>query len=210
MKIKNWSKFQHFKDRRPPWVKLYRDLLDDMEWHLLDPAASKVLVSLWLIASEDENQDGTLPDIKTLSWRLRMSESELTSQINKLSHWLDHVDINPISTQYQDDMTEKRREEKETEVEKSPNRSPTGSRMAKDWTLPEDWKQWAEEARPELDILSIAEQFKDYWLAKPGKDGRKLDWEATWRNWIRNQNQSKAPKKEPEDWRKNPFFAGAI
>ena len=27
MKIKNWSKFQHFKDRKPPWVKLYPGLM---------------------------------------------------------------------------------------------------------------------------------------------------------------------------------------
>ena len=147
MKIKNWSKFQHFKDRRPPWVKLYRDLLDDMEWHLLDPAASKVLVSLWLIASEDENQEGTLPDIKTLSWRLRMSESELTSQINKLSHWLDHVDIKPISHQYQDDMPEKRREEKETEAEietktdKEP-RKRVELFVLPDWIDKDHWDAW--------------------------------------------------------------------
>ena len=51
MKIKNWSQFQHFKDRRPPWIKLYRDILDDIEWHELDAKSAKVLVMLWLIAS---------------------------------------------------------------------------------------------------------------------------------------------------------------
>ena len=30
------------------------------------------------------------------------------------------------------------------------------------------------------------EKFRDYWHAKAGKDGSKLDWEATWRNWCRN------------------------
>ena len=106
MKIKNWSKFQHFKDRRPPWIKLYRDLLDDMEWNTLDPVASKVLVSLWLIASEDENQDGALPDIKTLAWRLRMTEKQISEHISKLSHWLNQDDIKAISSQYQDDLPE--------------------------------------------------------------------------------------------------------
>jgi hypothetical protein len=27
-------------------------------------------------------------------------------------------------------------------------------------------------------------KFRNYWLAKPGSGGRKLDWNATWRNWI--------------------------
>ena len=28
------------------------------------------------------------------------------------------------------------------------------------------------------------EKFRDYWIAKAGKDGVKLDWDATWRTWI--------------------------
>jgi hypothetical protein len=123
MKIKNWSKFQHFKDRRPPWIKLYRDLLDDMEWNTLDPVASKVLVSLWLIASEDENQDGGLPDIKTLAWRLRMTEKQVLEQVSKLSHWLNQDDIKAISSKYQDDLPETEKEietKKESKVEKEP------------------------------------------------------------------------------------------
>jgi len=110
MKIKNWSKFQHFKDRKPPWVKLYRDLLDDIEWHELDPKAAKVLVMLWLIASEEE---GSIPPNKQLAFRLRMSEKETEVCISKLSHWLEQDDDNVISTRYQDDAPET-----ETETEK--------------------------------------------------------------------------------------------
>jgi hypothetical protein len=116
IRIKNWHQFQHFKDRRPPWVKLYRDLLDDLEWHELDSKAAKVLVSLWLIASEN---DGELPDMKKLAFRLRMTESATLDVVSKLSHWLEHDDINAISDGYQSDRpeteteTEKRREEAE-------------------------------------------------------------------------------------------------
>lgn len=28
-------------------------------------------------------------------------------------------------------------------------------------------------------------KFRDYWAGKAGADGRKLDWAATWRNWVR-------------------------
>ena len=112
MKIKNWSKFQHFKDRRPPWIKLYRDILDDIDWHQLDPLASKVLVMCWLIASEDEGQ---LPDTKTLAFRLRMSEKQTSDCITKLSHWLEQGDITVISERYQDDAPET---ERETETKK--------------------------------------------------------------------------------------------
>ena len=114
MKIKNWTKFQHFKDRKPPWVKLYRDLLDDIEWHELDPVAAKVLTMLWLIASED---DGNIPELKILSFRLRMPLKTTKDCITKLNHWLEQDDINMISNGYQSDSLETETE-RETKKEK--------------------------------------------------------------------------------------------
>jgi hypothetical protein len=32
-------------------------------------------------------------------------------------------------------------------------------------------------------------RFLDYWRARPGKEGLKLDWNATFRNWLRNASQ---------------------
>ena len=93
-------------------MKLYRDILDDLEWHELDPLAAKVLVMLWLIASED---DGRIPDTKTLAFRLRLTEIKTKEIVIKLSHWLEQDDINVISSGYQLDSTET---ETETEVEK--------------------------------------------------------------------------------------------
>jgi len=37
-------------------------------------------------------------------------------------------------------------------------------------------------------------KFRDYWVAKAGKDGCKLDWDATWRNWVRRAAEGPAPK----------------
>ena len=187
MRIKHWNKFQHFKDRKPPWVKLYRDLLDDLDWHELDAQASKVLVMLWLIASEDE---GRIPPTKTLAFRLRMTEKQTNDCLNKLSHWLEQDDINTISERYQDDSLETEREtEKEKEAETK--RGTKGSRLSADWVLPEDWESWARQERPDLNPQKVGEQFKDFWIAKAGAAGVKLDWQATWRNWVRNQRQDR-------------------
>lgn len=98
-KIRNWEKFQHFKDRRPPWVKLYRDILDNADWFYLSPVAAKALVMLWLVASES---DGRLPDIDTLAWRLRMKNEEMESVIETLidSEFVaeDHSDSAPAKS----------------------------------------------------------------------------------------------------------------
>lgn len=62
------------------------------------------------------------------------------------------------------------------------------SRMTEDWQLPKAWGEWAvAEHNLSADTVRLeASKFRDYWLAKAGKDGAKLDWSATWRNWVRN------------------------
>ena len=75
--------------------------------------------------------------------------------------------------------------------------SPSGSRLAPDWSLPDDWKTWAEQERPELDVLTQAASFADYWHGVAGAKGRKADWLATWRNWIRNSNAGSRPRAGP-------------
>ena len=137
--VKNWARFQHFKDRKPPWIKLYRDILDDKKWHDLDAESAKILVSLWLIASEDENKAGELPSAAELAFRLRLSEKSIKSSVSKLGHWLRQDDIsaisdlNKISARYQDNRpeteteTETYKPEKEGEtnvVANSPNEKP--------------------------------------------------------------------------------------
>jgi hypothetical protein len=36
------------------------------------------------------------------------------------------------------------------------------------------------------DINREADKFRDYWIAKSGREACKLDWSATWRNWVRS------------------------
>jgi len=70
-----------------------------------------------------------------------------------------------------------------------------GSRLPTGWTLPDDWKAWAQSERHDLDIDAESAKFRDYWHAKAGKDGCKADWLATWRNWIRNAYAGKSASK---------------
>ena len=65
-----------------------------------------------------------------------------------------------------------------------------GSRLSPDFCLKEDWKEFCQQDRPDLNPSKVFETFKDYWVAKAGQQGVKLDWFATWRNWVRSQNQA--------------------
>lgn len=184
--IKNWSKFQHFRDRKPPWIKLYRELLDDRDWHNLDPKAAKTLVMLWLLASENE---GILPDEETIAFRLRLPVSDVKKDISKLSQWLVQSDINVISTRYQDDSLET---EIETETERERFCSPKPKRATR---LPEDWKpstallEFMKERRPDLDPDDVTLRFCNFWHSKAGSSATKLDWDKTFQNWVLSENQ---------------------
>lgn len=52
-------------------------------------------------------------------------------------------------------------------------------------TLPEEWRAFCVKERPDLEPERVFAEFRDYWIAQPGKDGTKLDWTATWRNRVR-------------------------
>lgn len=79
--IKNWQKFQHYKDRKPLWIKLYRDILDSIDWAAISGMAAKNLIMIWLIASE---YDGDLPDLETLAFRLRVKVADLEKSMIEL------------------------------------------------------------------------------------------------------------------------------
>jgi hypothetical protein len=68
-------------------------------------------------------------------------------------------------------------------------KKPRASRLSHDWFLPKDWGEWAlGEGLSQEQIRLEADKFKDYWTAKSGVAATKTDWQATWRNWIRNAN----------------------
>lgn len=89
MRIKNWRKFQMYKHRSPPWIKLHRDLLERREWVELDAGAAKLLISLWILAAET---DGELPDAATIAWRLRMPEKEVARCLALLGDFVDGME----------------------------------------------------------------------------------------------------------------------
>lgn len=67
-----------------------------------------------------------------------------------------------------------------------------GARLAADWALPDDWRAYCVERRPDLDPATVAENFRDYWHGRNGREALKADWKATWQRWVRNERQGGA------------------
>ncbi len=65
-------------------------------------------------------------------------------------------------------------------------KSPTVRTKLKVEKLPDDWKQYCHDKRPDLDPERVFEDFRDYWLAS-GKVMK--DWGLTWKRWVRNSRK---------------------
>jgi hypothetical protein len=62
-----------------------------------------------------------------------------------------------------------------------------------------DLAEWFRQNCPHVDGKRETERFRDHWTSKPGKDGRKLDWVATWRNWMRTAEDRARPRERYRD-----------
>lgn len=51
-KIRNWAKFQHYKNRNPPWIKLHVEILSSEDWVMLDDASKLLAVICMVVAGK--------------------------------------------------------------------------------------------------------------------------------------------------------------
>ena len=183
---KNWVQFQHYKDRCPPWIKLHRDLLNNRDFMRL-PLASKALAPLmWLLASESKDGcfDGSLDE---LAFRLHITEKEYAEGVKPLIDKGFFVVASGVLANSLQTAIPETETERETEKRQKTQR---GTRLPTDFEMPDSWGEWCQQERPDLVPRKVFDSFKDFWISKPGAGGVKLNWEATWRNWVRSQKQT--------------------
>jgi hypothetical protein len=83
---------------------------------------------------------------------------------------------------------------KVVEEKRESKKEARGSRIVPEWAPSDRDRLYAVERRFSDDqIAGMAAHFVNYWLAKSGRDSTKVDWSATWRNWVTSQF---APKPE--------------
>ena len=86
-----------------------------------------------------------------------------------------------------------------------------GTRISDDWTP--DLSFAENEGVEKSRVLREADKFRDYWKSQAGQKGVKLDWDSTWRNWVRkvaDDGRKSGEKDTPTDWRNQPEYRGVI
>ena len=57
--VPDLERWQHYKDRRPPWMKLHIEIFDNYDFSNLPDSAKYHLLGIWLLATQIDNK---IPD----------------------------------------------------------------------------------------------------------------------------------------------------
>ena len=196
LKPKNWSKFQHYRDRCPPWIKLHRDILNDRVFASL-PIASKALAPLlWLLASE--SKDGSFDAAsEELAFRLHIASKDIEQGLKPLIDNGFFVDASTMLAPCYQVATTEREGERETERERDSPKPPRGAISLEQYLdqckadskkpIPEDHPvfDYAKEIGLPHDFLRLQWlEFKDRYTA-PGAKKYKL-WSTVFAKSVRD------------------------
>ncbi len=56
-RIKNWGKYQHYKDRNPPWIKLHVEIFQSTEWVMAPSDNARLLIiTVMILAARHDNK----------------------------------------------------------------------------------------------------------------------------------------------------------
>lgn len=80
---KNWEKFQQYKDRKPSWIKLHRDLLNDFSYSSVRIGTKATLPLLWLLACEYEYGE-IEASVEEISFRIHIDKETVKVAIKEL------------------------------------------------------------------------------------------------------------------------------
>ena len=193
LRPKNWSEYQHYKDRNPPWIKLHRDLLNDRDFMCLPLASKAIAPLLWLLASEAKNGEFNA-DVVELTFRLRMTTKEVNDGLNPLINKGFFVDASGMLADCKQLAIPETETETETEGEvdvkpKKPKKVETPETQIPDGFVA---NATAINLAKELNV-SLSEEFPKFVDFHKAKGNYYKDWDAALRTWIRNSVKFNKP-----------------
>jgi hypothetical protein len=179
--LPKWKKIAEEFDVKPNVVSMWLKSLTQADWILEDENGD-----FWAVAGfEKEVKSSNKLNFSGDS--AEESSNDLNKSSNKLNKSSNHLNShNKESFQTSNNQKESQESNDSFDKEKI-NKKKIGSRIPKDFALSAEMRDWAGDKFPTVDVDHETENFLDYWRSKAGKNAVKMDWEATWRTWIRNQ-----------------------
>jgi hypothetical protein len=181
--VKNWERFQHYGNREPTWIKLYRDLLTSEPWVLGTDLSRLVQVAITLLAARYQNAIpydwGLIKKVAGLDCKekdFRGAVNFLTTQnfleIQQRTNGSEHVEhsasavLAPCYAREEEDLKE-RKDKKERKEETRAQDAPPDSVPGLDLEAWESWISYRTKIRKPLNAASIPSAQRQ--LAKHGE-----------------------------------------
>jgi hypothetical protein len=187
-KIDKWERYQHYKHRSPPWIKLHYELISSSTWVMLDDASKLLAIVCMMLASR---HDGCIPDNPDYVQKMaHISVKPDFQPLVDVGFLLKIDDASSNASKLLADAStgariEKRRVEK-SRVEDRPQKSLNEFKLdSLDYLQP-----WLDVNNFNIDRLVLRDKIFDYCKAK-GKTYK--DYNAVFRIWAKNEKTT-APK----------------
>ncbi len=122
LSVRQWNAHQHYQNRRPPWIKLYTRMLDDLELRALPIATQLLWDRLLLLAARYDN--AILNDSESIANATGIPRKQVANGIDALlkGRWLSETKgrrraSKPLASRKQKSMPE-------TEIERETPKPP--------------------------------------------------------------------------------------
>jgi len=197
-RIKNWTQFQHYKDRSPEWIKLHFAILASEDWSMLADASKLLAVVCMLVASR---HGGMVPNkpayLKRIAYLDELPDlAPLIScgfleiplaDASKPEHVLTNACLEKI-------RGEEKREDKKDRGADAPTEMAFVGRVIR--LSAGDFDRWAKRYHLIPDMLAELTLADDYYSEHPPKDGK---WFFSVSKWLeRAHNDALKPKVDPD------------
>ena len=188
-----------------PWLRLYRKIVESMKVHDLRPELFKPWVML--LACTDD--DGNLPSVSQLAFKLRQSETRIEAWLIALVNlrfidktatgyiahdWTDWNFDSDVSTERVKRFREQQRNALDTDTDSEGDKEPTlkrGTRLVEGFEIPDQWLNDGQESRIKagLNVIDLGHEAREFVAHFTGADCKqpvKKDWHSAWLRWCRN------------------------
>jgi hypothetical protein len=210
------------------WFRFYNEALDDPKIQKLDGETFKAWINLLCLCARNDGLPHSVNDI-AFALRLdfhgcstvlsRLADGGLLDRLNGGANGMHYGVHGWDKRQYKSDTSTDRVKRfrqrssnaTETVIETAPetdtdtdtDKSNSYKRTALATRLPDDWNPSNEDIefanQTGVDWIKNAEIFRDYWVAQPGVKGRKANWSATWRNWVRRASEQRVTRPQSKE-----------
>lgn len=136
--------------------------------------------------------------IRQQRYRDNKKRNETVTNRNAVTPSVEDSDRNETVTNRNESVTRYGASLSNTKIDIESKKDKRGTRLSPDWRPSDADRNYARSLGwSDGQIDAEAEDFRDYWIAKAGKDAAKADWPRTWARWIRNSKTKPGAAAKP-------------